>query len=242
MNAQQRLAEYRQAVAADLRLLARLHDREPQEETLTRLRDQGFPERLGMRLEDPIALEVVERLGGALAQRLDDEYLVHLAVDFADIYLNHTLRVSPCESVWFDEEGLERQVAMFEVREAYKTEGLMLGDRRDRGDDHLVPQLDFIAHLVAEGRLDKAAEFMDHHLLRWLPRFADGVAERCASEYFRGLALLTTHYLEQLRDHLARIVGLPRPDPEELERELAQRRPREELPPPCNMPVDAPSF
>jgi TorA maturation chaperone TorD len=242
MTDQDRLAEYRQAVASDLGLLARLHAEEPNAELLNYLRAEEFPRRLGLRLSEPGAIEAMEWLEEALAQPFGPTYLDQLAVDFADIYLNHTLRVSPCESVWFDEEGLERQAAMFEVREIYKSEGVRLDDRRDRGEDHLVPQLDFIAHLIGNGRLERATEFMDHHLLRWLPRFADGIVERCKGNYYRGLALLTAHYLEQVREHLALILNQPRPDPEELERELAQRRPQEELPPPCNMPINSPSF
>ena len=40
---------------------------------------------------------------------------------------------------------------------------------RKRSDDHLVLQLQFLAHLFGEGRgAPTAARFMDEHLLRWL--------------------------------------------------------------------------
>ena len=235
------LDRYRAAVADDLRLLARLHEREPDAETLGHLRSERFPVRMALQPQSQEALDAANLIVDALTITPTRDYLDALAVDFADIYLTHALRVSPCESVWFDDEGLERQAAMFEVREAYRRHGLVMRRNADHGDDHLVPQLDFIAYLLAEGELAEAAGFMDHHLLRWLGRFAEGAAAHCATHYYRGLLLLTGRYLEQVRNHLAIILDAPRPDPEALERELAAARP-EEPPTVCFVPGSAPVF
>jgi TorA maturation chaperone TorD len=149
-----------------------------------------------------------------------------LSVDFADIYLTYGLRAAPCESVWLDEDNLVMQEPMFEVRELYQRHGLSVPDWRRRPDDHLVHELQFLAHLVgpgSEGTLSEAAAFLDEHLLLWLPDFAARVVQRCATPLYAGIAALTAAYVDELRDLLAQILEAPRPTPEERE---ARRKPR----------------
>ncbi len=87
-----------------------------------------------------------------------------LAADFAAIYLTHGYRVSPNESVWRDEEGLERQGPMFSVRAWYKHHNLQTPDWRIRADDHLVNELQFLAMLSQRAadfdQLREAARFL----------------------------------------------------------------------------------
>jgi hypothetical protein len=66
---------------------------------------------------------------------------------------------------------------------------------------------------------------LDEHLLRWVDDFALRVASRCETRLYAGLALLTAAYLEELRDLLAEILGVPRPSPEEVAERLRPDRP-----------------
>ena len=65
---------------------------------------------------------------------------------------------------------------MFKVREWYKQYGLQVENWRLRPDDHLVCQLQFIAHLLSldnDGdKLREIAQFLDEHLLLWIRDFA----------------------------------------------------------------------
>jgi TorA maturation chaperone TorD len=201
-----------------------------------RLKASGFPEDLGLILGSQRAREAAQILAAEIQRfpdPVDTQTLDKLAVDYANIYLINTLRTAPCESVWFDDEGLACQRQMFQVRECYLEHGLAAANWRVRPDDHLVIQLQFVAFLFDPARsgdtLGEVAKFMDEHLLRWLMRFAERVARRCDRPYFAGLAMLTAMYCEELRDILARIVGEPRPSQKEIN---GRMRPQREVIPP----------
>lgn len=225
------LSDLCQAIAQDLAQLATLHDAEADNPLIQSLKQAGFPATLGMKLESPAAREalvLVEKALAGLPEPLDEQHTDGLAVDYAGIYLTHAYRASPNESVWVDEEHLERQQSMFEVREYYSRYELGAENWRKRADDHLVLQLQFLAHLFDQQHLDQAltlaARFMDEHLLRWLMSFANRVAGRCTTPFYAGINLLTGLYCEELRDLLADIMDEPRPTPEEIEASMQRTR------------------
>ncbi len=227
----QPLEDFCAAVSQDLAQLATLHDAEADNRLIQSLQQSGFPVALGLKLESKAASDammLIERALAGMPDPLNEQYADELAVDYAGIYLTHAYRASPNESVWVDEEHLERQQPMFEVREYYHRYGLGAANWRMRADDHLVLQLQFLAHLFGEEQRDEAfttaARFMDEHLLRWLMPFANRVAGRCATPFYAGINILTGVYCEELRDLLADILNEPRPTPEEIEARLQPTR------------------
>lgn len=224
------LRQFRQAVAADLRLLAALHDREPTAALLSELRRAPFASQLGLVLESEGSRQALAAFDGALAELTDniDRALVdELAAGYADIYLTHHLRASPLESVWLDEDHLVRQEPMFQVRKWYRHYGLGAADWRNRPDDHLVLELQFLAELAAleaaPAALGDAARFLDEHPLKWIGAFAERVAAKGGHDYFAALTLLTTGYLHELRVRLADFTGVELSVAEEV-RDPGKRR------------------
>lgn len=211
------------AVADDLDMLAVLHAGEVTRERIAQLKAIGFPENLGLRLNDESGREasrfMVEVLQ-ELPDTLDNATFDRLAADYSSIYINNTLRAAPAESVWLDEEGLAYQQPMFQVRNWYRRYGLSVENWRKRSDDHLVMQLQFVAYLCRQidkpENLSDIARFLDEHLLRWLMDFARRVTARCDTDFYAGICLLTAAYCEQLRDLIAMVTGEPRPSPEEI--------------------------
>ena len=228
------LSEFCSAVARDLTELAVLHDAEPDSALLDALRECSFPETLRLTPASQHGQEAILIMKQALGESpdtIDATTLDALAVDYADIYLTMALRAPPCESVWLDDENLERQEPMFQVRHYYRRHGLAAANWRKRPDDHLVLQLRFLAYLFDPQRscgsgesLKEAAKFMDEHLLRWLMDFCKRVAARCATPFYAGLALITTAYCEELRGLLVEVLGESRPVPEEIERRMAPKQ------------------
>ncbi len=214
------------AVAEDIALLARLHRIELDKSMMGELKEIKFPAQLGLNLRDEKSFPVVKHLALEVenwpANDIPQSLLDNLAADYAAIYLNKSYGVSPCESVWLDEEGLVMQEPMFQVREIYERHGLEAADWHILADDHLVNELEFIAYLmgrVSEGQntaLGEAASFFDIHLLRWLGQFAERAAPRCETGFYAGLVLLTDLYCEELRELLALILEQPRPTDEEI--------------------------
>src|SRR5262245_7571551 len=109
-----------QALAADIKLLARLHDRELDAETLNAFKAEPVMRWFNLRLRGPAYHEAYQLISGALesvSDTSDRAILDEYAAEYAAIYLTHAYRAAPTESVWRDEEGLERQAAMFATRD-----------------------------------------------------------------------------------------------------------------------------
>jgi TorA maturation chaperone TorD len=220
------LSKFGSAVAVDLVTLACLHDRELDSATIEALKAVDFPCSLSFDLHSSTGKEALALMIAEIdAIAVSAEEIDGLAVDFAAIYLTHGIGASPCESVWLDEDSLVMQQPMFSVREAYAGAGLEVPDWRQRSDDHLVFQLQFVASLLEEGTVDtcrQAARFLDDHTLRWLPEFARRVASRAGTPFYAGLAMLTAIYVDELRDVLAQVVAEDRPTKEEVEERTRQ--------------------
>ncbi|MFK5894865.1 MAG: molecular chaperone TorD family protein [Pseudomonadota bacterium] len=238
---------FRQRVAEDLQLLATLHDREPDSTLLQELKSIDFPNSLTLLLNNG-QINTIELMQDALLNLTiepNKTILDELAADYASIYLNHNISASPEESVWLDEDKLICQQTMFQVRSWYEKHGLGIPDWRKRPDDHLVYELQFIAWLFNQDdqleTLEKAATFMDQHLLRWLGYFGERVLKRCDTKYFAAVAALTAAYCEELRDILAKVIQQPRPSIEEVEQRMQPKHNQQQETPLNFMPGMGPA-
>ncbi len=232
------LHNLRNRVADDLRIIASLHDREPDNNFINDLKKIDFPFCLTIIPDSGPGAEAVKLLQQSLIEFpnvIDNNTLNDLAADYASIYLNHNISASPQESVWIDEDSLVCQESMFQIRDCYEKYDLTIPDWRLRSEDHLVYQLQFIAWLSAHDNdletLQKMAQFMDNHLLRWLGNFAERVLVRCDTQYFAGTAALSAAYCEELRDIIAEILDQDRPSREEIDERMKPGQTRaEEMP------------
>ncbi len=238
-------------LAQDINLLAGLHDKELDNPAIATLQEIDFPDCFALMLSEKGASDASLLLRSALQELHNPAAaaLDELAADYADIYLNHGLQASPCESVWLDEDGLIMQEPMFQIRDWYQRYELAAEDWRVRSDDHLSLQLQFMAHLVytadkAESPVDtlgELARFMDEHPLRWIDDFAQRVAQRCATPFYAGLALLTASYLDALRELLVLMLDQPRPTAEQIEERMKPKAESVEVPL-TYMPGSSPSW
>jgi TorA maturation chaperone TorD len=187
--------------AEDLRALAWLHASERSPQVLVALYASGFPATLTLvAADDPWLCAMDAALKALAGAHCEDECEQaplpassedDLAADFAAIYLTHALRASPHESVWRDEDHLMLQEPTFAVRAFYRRHGVQAADWRQRADDHLATELEFIALLLERGELREAARFLKTHLMTWLPAFAARVSQRAATPFYAALAGLT---------------------------------------------------
>lgn len=201
--------------AEDLQALAWLHVQERDTQALQTLAASGFPASLSLLPADHPAvcalqaallpLEALAISDEAQRRRCDDD----LAADYAAIYLTNSLRASPYESVWRDDDQLIMQEPTFAVRAFYRRHGMAVPDWRCMPDDHIAHQLNFIAHLLAQGEPREAARFMQQHLLVWLQSFAEAVALRARTRVYVALAGLTLACCEALRERLPAVTVMP---------------------------------
>lgn len=204
-----------EALAADVKLLARLHDRELDAETLNAFKAKPVTRWFNLRLSGSAFEEACRLISSALegiGDVSDRVILDEHAAEYAAIYLTHAYRAAPTESVWRDEEGLERQAAMFATRDWYEHFGVKVPNWRARSDDHIVHELEFLS-LLLESSNDKQgfvqpARFLRDHPLVWVPEFCGRVVQRCKLPLYAGFALLTAAYIEHLAEFLGALSEL----------------------------------
>lgn len=219
-----------EAFSEDLYQIAFLHSKEPTAELLKKLINIHFPLNLGVVLSSVEGEGARSRIKSGLSnvpQPISQREIDLFAVDFADIYLNHTFGASPFESVWIDDDNLALQEPTFQVREFFGKYDLRALDWRVRSEDHIVPEIEFVAFLLEEGEMENAkiaARFLDEHLLRWAPQFFDTVSKRAATTFFSSLAELTKMYLLELRTYIEVISGEKRPTKEEIDARMKPQR------------------
>ena len=170
-----------------------------------------------------------------LPEPADQAALDALAADYADIYLTYKLRVSPCESVWLDEDGLIMQEPMFQIREWYERYGLAAQNWRERTDDHLVLQLQFRQPPARRPAKDagscarrRASSTSTCCAGSWTS--PSGSPAAAGTPFYAGLAALTAMYVEELRDLLAELLGEPRPSAEDIEERMSLDQDEGEVP------------
>jgi TorA maturation chaperone TorD len=224
-------SEVAAALAEDASTLAVLQDRELTPAVLAELKALDFPENLSLLLTDDAGRKVsgmMRAVVAALPGESDVAFLDDLAVDYAAIYLTGAFGASPYESYWLSDDHLICQDAMFDLRTLYSEAGLTVPNWRMRPDDHLVFQLQFLAHRLpkADGDEDwcSLAGFLDYHLLRWLPDFASRVVSRCDTPFYAALALLTDAWCQQLRGLIEQHLGEARLTAKEVEERHGLRR------------------
>ncbi|MFN6960841.1 MAG: molecular chaperone [Rhodocyclaceae bacterium] len=226
-----------EAIAEDAEALAALHDRELTPGLAAALRETGFPTSLGLIPSSTERLTAWQAMSAGVASLPAAEGDLRawddLAAEYAAIYLTGAYGASPYESVWTDDDHLTCQGAMFELRELYARAGLRAPDWRQRAEDHLVLQLQYVAHAARHAASADdwraLATMLDEHLLRWLPDFASRIAARSPSAFYVGLAVLTAAWVDALRDLIASVLQEPRPTRLEVEERL--RTARCDLPP-----------
>ncbi len=222
--------QYSQSAALDIGFIARLHDSELDANKLQTLKSVHFPKNLCMLLYSDTSLTALQLLENSLSvssRKTIDQLIDELAADYAAIYLTHSLRASPFESVWIDEEGLMMQEPMFQIRAWYEKSGYSVPDWRIRSEDHIVHQLDFISLQLSSIKtvqeLEPVARFMDEHILRWLEDYSRLVVSRSSTQFYAGLNLLTFSLLDEVRDILSELCHKKRPCKDEIDKRMKKK-------------------
>ena len=246
-------ADERQALAEDVDLLTRLADRELDADLVAALRARDPAEWFALDLsgeEFDVARKLIIEGLAELSSPPTPQELDELAAEYAAIHLVNGYDASPAESVWRDEDRLERQEAMFRTRAWYARHGVKAPNWRVRSEDHLVNELQFLALLLRSGgqeTLAEAACFLRDHLLVWTALFADRVAARCRQQLYAGLTLAMAIHLRRLGAALGNACDLDMTAPTLVFQQMKVEgpdcgSPRGELKPPVNTPFNGPSW
>jgi TorA maturation chaperone TorD len=158
------------------------------------------------------------------ARGSDPHILVNqLAVEYARLFLNagDPPHVFPYESVYTSAYGLLMQEARDQVLKAYRMEGLDRDADFKEPEDHIAIELEFMAHLCrnaaealeggdigkAHACIAKQRDFLETHLLKWIPRFCDELEPITRSDFYRAVAQITRHLLAVELETIDEIAG-----------------------------------
>ena len=140
----------------------------------------------------------------------DEDLLEQLAVEYAALFLGPGGHVSPHESVHASQRGgILWGDETVKVKRYIEALGMSLRDDFHGLPDHISVELDLMANLAGhEGRawqandLDQVLnalayqqEFLQEHLLRWVPQFCKKILEATQLGFYRGVARVTRDFL-----------------------------------------------
>lgn len=197
-------------------LLRQFFIQEPEQRLMATIKDEdilsGFPFN-----EENLLIQEGISLANQFLEQSDipfEELLDALRLDYTRLFIGpDKLPTPPWESVYMSQDRLLFQKQTMQVRRAYRKFGYIPSNHPHEADDHLGLELDFMFRLASRTKEDIDQEkfdsalnllkdqssFLDDHLLKWAPRFAEDVLDAADTPFCQGMAKILQGYLEQDR-------------------------------------------
>ena len=203
------LVELMNARARSYGMLARLFREEVDLPTLRELQQMRFPQATGNAAAD----EGYHQLYNYLKRAWDDS-VTELAIDYVSTFIGHGVNgysaAYPYESVYTSERRLLMQEARAEVLATLRENELVRGNWNE-AEDHIALELEFMQRLslrAADALSDDAEEeaiaylrasydFLENHLLNWVPMLVADMRMHARTLFYQGLAQLTLGSLQE---------------------------------------------
>ena len=144
--------------------------------------------------------ESVERVRGAATSSSEEELLA----EYERLLVGPGRPACPpYESLWRSDQGrFERGRLMgpaaADVVQIYRDLGLRVRKDAHELPDHLVIELEALAHACESGATEQASQLLDAHLGLWVPAFCDAVSADTAQPFYAELARLTPAWMAAL--------------------------------------------
>ena len=189
-------------------LLSRLYRVEVDEEFLKEMRGMRFPAATGNSQVDEGYRLIATFLSNTWGNTITD-----LAIDYVRTFIGHGVdafsAAYPYESVYTSEKRLMMQDARDEVLAIYRSQGLDKQETWKEAEDHLALELEFMQILanrtvdaLKAGDEDAAIEllttqknFLEDHLMAWVPMMTSDMRRFAKTDLYRGLASLTDGFM-----------------------------------------------
>jgi TorA maturation chaperone TorD len=148
---------------------------------------------------------------GALKESETDKVLMELAAEYAGLFLGiRQMPPHPSESVYTSRERLIMQKARDDVLMIYRRMGLEKFDKFREPEDHIAIELQFMMHMCgktsqslkdekngeAKKYLEVQRDFLNEHLVKWVPMFVDDILKGARREFYKAVAKITRGYVK----------------------------------------------
>ena len=203
------LVELMNARARSSGMLARLFREEVDLPTLRELQQMRFPQATGNAAADEGYHQLYDYL-----KRAWDDSVTELAIDYVSTFIGHGVNgysaAYPYESVYTSERRLLMQEARAEVLATLRENELKRGNWNE-AEDHIALELEFMQRLslrAADALSDDAEDeaiaylrtsydFLENHLLNWVPMLVADMRMHARTLFYQGLAQLTLGSLQE---------------------------------------------
>ena len=163
------------------------------------------------------------KLNNGFFQNSEKELLENLAIEYTRLFVGPGKHISPHESVHHKKEGVQSGQLWGEltaqVKGIIESSGLEYESEYTGMPDHISVELEFMQHVVQreaqawEADDDETAllclknekNFVDEHLLGWIPVFCEKVIETAEMPFYREMARLTRNFIEFEKQELKKI-------------------------------------
>ncbi len=205
------LIEMMEGRANFYRLLARVFRKEV---------DAEFLEALAGQTQLLAALRGISRKGQSLLKdflrqisAVQMESVVNdLTVEYADLFLgtgrSQGRSALPYASVYLGRDKSLMEEPYVQIRRFYQRAGFQAAAGSSELEDHVASVLEFLGHLAAgtscsiaggdwataREQLSSQAEFLDKHVLTWVPAFCRDTSRHASSGFYKAFALLTAAF------------------------------------------------
>ena len=127
----------------------------------------------------------------------------------------------PYESVFTSDEHIMMQGARDDVVKRFRQDGFLVDPDLHEPEDHLAFELEYLVNMNERARqwaqeknkaelartIERQLEFIDLHLLNWIPRLRDVAQEYAKLTFYPGMLYVAQGALEQGRDILHEILA-----------------------------------
>lgn len=176
-------------------LLSRLYRVEADASLLEKLKGLSFPNAANKTLAEGYAML------RAYLDNCNEEALDDLAVDYATVFLAagsaDGQAAIPCESIYTSPKKIFMQEAWEDVCRIYAENGLTKSTQHsDLMEDHLALELEYMAVLVKRFDPKAEQEFIENHLLNWLPNFVADIDKYADHDFYKAVGRITLGFLQ----------------------------------------------
>ena len=201
------LVELMNARARSYGMLARLFREEVDLPTLRELQKMRFPQATGNAAADEGYHQLYDYL-----KRAWDDSVTELAIDYVSTFIGHGVNgySAAYESVYTSERRLLMQEARAEVLATLRENELKRGNWNE-AEDHIALELEFMQRMAlraAEALSDNAEDeaiaylrtsydFLENHLLNWVPMLVADMRMHARTLFYQGLGQLTLGSLQE---------------------------------------------
>jgi TorA maturation chaperone TorD len=153
---------------------------------------------------------------------LKNQNINDLRADYNNLFVGPgKMGAAPYESVYRSEKELVFQEHTIQVRRAYRKEGYLPENLYREPDDHIGLELDFMhkmsdrsLKLGRKGELTKARktllaqkQFLDQHMLAWVPEFSAKIANKARTDFYRGFGKVLLAYLKSDKELVSKLLS-----------------------------------